>query len=148
MKQGWEIKKLGEVATILNGYAFDSKLFSEDVNDMPLIRIRDIKRGHTETFYKGTFSNDYIIRKGDYLIGMDGEFNIAEWKGKDALLNQRVCKIIANDIVDRYLLWYMPVVLKQIEDATPFVTVKHLSSIQLRHNPLLLLPRWYGDDGI
>lgn len=131
MKQDWEIKKLGEVATILNGYAFDSKLFSEDSNDMPLIRIRDIKRGYTETFYKGDFSEEYIIRKGDYLIGMDGEFNIAEWKGDDALLNQRVCKIIANDIVDRYLFWYMPVVLKQIEDATPFVTVKHLSSKQL-----------------
>ena len=131
MKQGWEIKKLGEVATILNGYAFDSKLFSEDSNGMPLIRIRDIKRGYTETFYKGDFSEEYIIRKGDYLIGMDGEFNIAEWKGDEALLNQRVCKIIANDIVDRYLFWYMPVVLKQIEGATPFVTVKHLSSKQL-----------------
>ena len=100
MKQGWEIKKLGEVATILNGYAFDSKLFSEDSNDIPLIRIRDIKRGYTETFYKGDFSEEYIIRKGDYLVGMDGEFNIAEWKGNDALLNQRVCKIVANDIVE------------------------------------------------
>lgn len=131
MKQGWEIKKLGEVATILNGYAFDSNLFSEDSNDMPLIRIRDIKRGYTGTFYKGEYSDNYIIRKGDYLIGMDGEFNIAEWKGSDALLNQRVCKIIANKIKDKYLLWYLPIVLKQIEDATPFVTVKHLSSKQL-----------------
>ena len=131
MKQGWEIKKLGEVATILNGYAFDSKLFSEDSNDVPIIRIRDIKRGYTETFYKGDFSEEYIIRKGDYLIGMDGEFNIAEWKGENALLNQRVCKIIANKIKDKYLFWYLPIVLKQIEDATPFVTVKHLSSKQL-----------------
>ena len=141
MKQGWEIKKLGEVATILNGYAFDSNLFSEDSNDMPLIRIRDIKRGYTETFYKGDFSEEYIIRKGDYLIGMDGEFNIAEWKGDDALLNQRVCKIITNDIVDRYLFWYMPVVLKQIEDATPFVTVKHLSSKQLVNTIIPIPPR-------
>ena len=141
MKQGWEIKKLGEVATILNGYAFDSKLFSEDSNDMPLIRIRDIKRGYTETFYKGDFSEEYIIRKGDYLVGMDGEFNIAEWKGNDALLNQRVCKIVANDIVDRYLFWYMPVVLKQIEDATPFVTVKHLSSKQLLNTIIPVPPR-------
>ena len=139
MKQNWEIKKLGEVATILNGYAFDSKLFSEDSNEMPLIRIRDIKRSYTETFYKGNFSEEYIIRKGDYLIGMDGEFNIAEWKGDDALLNQRVCKIIANEIVDRYLFWYMPVVLKQIEDATPFVTVKHLSSKQLL-NTIIPIP--------
>ena len=141
MKQGWEIKKLGEVANILNGYAFDSKLFSEDSNDVPLIRIRDIKRGYTETFYKGDFSEEYIIRKGDYLIGMDGEFNIAEWKGENALLNQRVCKIITNKIVDRYLFWYMPIVLKQIEDATPFVTVKHLSSKQLINTTIPIPPR-------
>ena len=141
MKQGWEIKKIGEVATILNGYAFDSKLFSEDSNDVPLIRIRDIKRGYTETFYKGNFSEEYIIRKGDYLIGMDGEFNIAEWEGENALLNQRVCKIIANKIVDRYLFWYMPIVLKQIEDATPFVTVKHLSSKQLINTTIPIPPR-------
>ena len=140
-KHGWEIKKIGEVATILNGYAFDSKLFSEDSNDVPLIRIRDIKRGYTETFYKGDFSEEYIIRKGDYLIGMDGEFNIAEWKGENALLNQRVCKIIANKIVDRYLFWYMPIVLKQIEDATPFVTVKHLSSKQLINTTIPIPPR-------
>ena len=140
-KHGWEVKKLGEVATILNGYAFDSKLFSEDSNDVPLIRIRDIKRGYTETFYKGDFSEEYIIRKGDYLIGMDGEFNIAEWKGENALLNQRVCKIIANKIVDRYLFWYMPIVLKQIEDATPFVTVKHLSSKQLINTTIPIPPR-------
>ena len=30
MKQGWEIKKIGEVCEVLNGFAFDSSLFSDD----------------------------------------------------------------------------------------------------------------------
>ena len=140
MREGWEIKKLGEVATILNGYAFDSKLFSEDVNDIPLIRIRDIQRGYTETYYKGTYSDIYIINRGDYLIGMDGEFNIAEWNGPKALLNQRVCKISACGISKKYLYWYVSIVLKQIEDATPFVTVKHLSSKRLLNANILIPP--------
>ena len=31
MKEGWTYKKLGEVARVQNGYAFDSKLFNENV---------------------------------------------------------------------------------------------------------------------
>ena len=27
---------------------------------------------------------------------MDGEFNIARWKSREALLNQRVCKVVAK----------------------------------------------------
>ena len=38
-----EWKKLGEVSNILYGYPFESSLFTEDSNHMPLIRIRDIK---------------------------------------------------------------------------------------------------------
>lgn len=133
MKQGWEIKKLGEVCEVLNGFAFDSSLFSDDSTHIPLIRIRDIKKGYTETFYKGSFSEDYIIKKGDYLIGMDGEFNIAEWSGINSLLNQRVCKltVVDNKLLARYVLWFMPKALKKIENETPFVTVKHLSSRKL-----------------
>lgn len=133
MKQGWEIKKIGEVCEVLNGFAFDSSLFSDDSTHIPLIRIRDIKKGYTETFYKGSFSEDYVIKKGDYLIGMDGEFNIAEWSGINSLLNQRVCKlnVVDNKLLARYVLWFMPKVLKKIEDETPFVTVKHLSSRKL-----------------
>ena len=129
----WQTKALGDVARIINGYAFDSKLFSTDKNDMPLIRIRDIKKGYTETFYKGKYPNTYIIKNGDYIIGMDGEFNIVEWRGGTALLNQRVCKIefIDDEVIGRYALRFLSIELKRIEDATSFVTVKHLSSKSL-----------------
>lgn len=132
--KGWQTKKaLGNVARIINGYAFDSKLFSTDKNDMPLIRIRDIKKGYTETFYKGKYSDNHIVKNGDYIIGMDGEFNITEWGGGDALLNQRVCKIEFTDdsVIGRYALRFLSIELKRIEDATSFVTVKHLSSKSL-----------------
>lgn len=142
MKQGWEIKKLGEVCEVLNGYAFDSNLFTDDNTCVPIIRIRDIKRGYTETFYKGEYAQEYIINKGNYLIGMDGEFNIAEWSGKDSLLNQRVCKlsVVSSELIKRFVLWYMSIALKQIEDETPFVTVKHLSSKKLLNIPIPVPP--------
>ncbi len=123
--------KLGDVCEILSGYAFDSQLFIDNHNcGMPLIRIRDIVRGFTQTYTTEKYDEKYIIKSGDLLIGMDGEFNIALWKNENALLNQRVCKIksiSSNRLSEKYLFYFMPKALKQIEQSTSFVTVKHLS---------------------
>src|SRR5699024_10495301 len=63
---------------------------------------------------------------------MDGEFNIARWKSDGALLNQRVCKLTAkNGINEEYLRFAMSKSLKEIEEKTAFVTVKHLSAKEL-----------------
>ena len=140
MKEGWKIVRLGEVCEVINGYAFDSKLFSTE-QGKPLIRIRDIKRGYTETFYDGDYSSEYIVRKGDFLIGMDGEFNIGEWKSEDALLNQRVCKLVGSKEINiKYVYYYIPESLKIIENKTSFATVKHLSSKQIKAIELPLPP--------
>jgi len=122
------IKKLGSIANILSGFAFNSNCFG-DGGDIPIIRIRDVVRGFSETYYTGDYSDTYVIDDGDLLIGMDGEFNTARWKGGKALLNQRVCKINPDpkSLDKDYLYYLLPKELKKIEDATPFVTVKHLS---------------------
>jgi type I restriction enzyme S subunit len=125
----WKVQKLGDLVSILSGYAFDSKLFN-DTQGVPLIRIRDIVRGYSETFYNGDFDDRYFIKRGDLLIGMDGEFNLARWSGENALLNQRVCKIEVTNrkVLDpNYMLYFLPLQLKLIEDKASFVTVKHLS---------------------
>lgn len=124
--------ELKEICKVQCGFAFDSKKFTEDDSFSPLIRIRDVKRGFTQTYYTGEFSFEYIVHKGDLLVGMDGEFNIARWNSDDALLNQRVCRIIANNNVnEEYLRFYLKRTLKLIESKTSFVTVKHLSTKQL-----------------
>ena len=125
-------QKLTDICDIQYGYAFDSSKFTDDNTYLPLVRIRDVKRGFSETFYSGEYPDEYIIHNGDLLIGMDGEFNIARWKSKDALLNQRVCKITANNEVDEeYIRFSLSKVLKEIENRTAFVTVKHLSAKEL-----------------
>ncbi|WP_329736406.1 restriction endonuclease subunit S [Catenibacterium mitsuokai] len=124
--------ELKEICKVQCGFAFDSKKFTEDDSFSPLIRIRDVKRGFTQTYYTGEFSSEYIVHKGDLLVGMDGEFNIARWNSEDALLNQRVCRIIANsNINEEYLRFYLKRALKLIESKTSFVTVKHLSAKEL-----------------
>lgn len=122
--------KLENYIKILSGFAFKSNLFTNDSSFTPLIRIRDIKRGFSETFYSGDFNKNYLVYEGDMLIGMDGEFNVENWKGIPSLLNQRVCKleISDNNLLDKqYLFYIINGKLKEIEDKTSYVTVKHLS---------------------
>ena len=125
-------KYLPDVCTIQYGFPFDSAQFST-YEGMPLIRIRDVLRGYSETFTTEKYKEEYIVYQNDLLIGMDGEFNIAKWGKTPALLNQRVCRLIPlSDLVDKnYLFYFMPSALKRIEEKTPFVTVKHLSAKEL-----------------
>ena len=126
------MKRLADICDIQYGYAFDSKCFTEDSSYPQLVRIRDVKRGYSETYYSGDYPEEYILSEGDLLVGMDGEFNIARWKCSGALLNQRVCKLVAKiGTNEEYLRFAMSKSLKEIEQRTAFVTVKHLSAKEL-----------------
>ena len=125
-----EWKKLVSVSNVQYGYPFESSLFSEDSDYIPLIRIRDVKPAKASTYYSGTILDDYIVKRGDILVGMDGEFNLGRWNDRDGLLNQRVLKLKGKNesCIDGFLFHYMGPVFKKIEKETPGGSVKHLSA--------------------
>lgn len=127
-----------------SGFPFDSKRFtrSKSANARPLIRIRDVVNGATETYTDQECPKEYVIKKGEILIGMDGDFNVGKWQSGDALLNQRVCCIqsCSSLYLDDFLFYYLPDPLKKINDATPSVTVKHLSTKTLAITPVPVPP--------
>ncbi|HEU9871926.1 TPA: restriction endonuclease subunit S, partial [Streptococcus pneumoniae] len=73
--------KLGEVCEILSGYAFKSSQFNDNKIGLPLIRIRDVERGFSDTYFEGTYPEEYLIKNGDLLITMDGSFILKKWEG-------------------------------------------------------------------
>tara|TARA_B110000285_G_scaffold96825_1_gene110478 strand:+ start:7137 stop:8441 length:1305 start_codon:yes stop_codon:yes gene_type:complete len=135
----WLVSEYKFVSQVQNGFAFKSAMFDKNVG-FPILRIRDITSGNISTFYKGDYSDDYIVQKGDLLIGMDGDFNIRWWDKENILLNQRCCRIIENEkAVKRFLYYSLPFNLQIINDLTYFTTVKHLSSGDI-NNAKLPLP--------
>lgn len=129
--EGVEFVKLVKYATVQYGYPFDSKLFSEDEKFIPLIRIRDVLPAKPSTYYSGEYLKEYIVTKGDMLVGMDGNFNMEKWNNRDGLLNQRVCKIYTKDetiLLDGFLYHYLRPLFKKIENSIQGSTVKHLSA--------------------
>ena len=137
----WERVRLKEIATILNGYPFESGRFKKS-GGTPLIRIRDILPGKTETFYEGEFDSAFLVKRGEILVGMDGDFHCEPWTGEPALLNQRVCKITPDEsrYAKQFLRYVLPGYLRAINEQTPSVTVKHLSSRTIADIPLPLPP--------
>jgi type I restriction enzyme, S subunit len=72
VRERWSRRRIGEVVKVQNGFAFDSAEFSPE-GRMPLIRIRDLKRGtKTETGFSGEFDPRFVVKPSDFLIGMDG----------------------------------------------------------------------------
>lgn len=136
-KQSWDVKPLGKLIELINGAPFDSNLFNRVESGMPLIRIRDVGKANTETWYSGTYDDKYIVHAGDILVGLDGDFRVAQWHGPDALLNQRVCKLVVDaSVLDKkFMLYHLQGWLDAIWEETSATTVKHLSSKSIQEIP-------------
>lgn len=135
---GWGRVDLGDVARIVNGAAFSSRLFNSEGRGLPLVRIRDVGAADSATYYDGPWEDIHRLSHGDILVGMDGDFRVARWRGGDALLNQRVCRIVVDEgrYDSRFLVLALQGYLDAIWKATSSVTVKHLSSRSIAGIPL------------
>lgn len=105
LPKGWEIKRLGDVLKIQNGYAFKSVEFIKENpknTHIPLIRQSQLV-GNTVDLSDCVFldkkylsdKKNYIVNKGDILIGMSGSIGKVSFyeDERPALLNQRVGKL-------------------------------------------------------
>lgn len=132
----WQVIKCKHLATVQAGFPFDSAKFSNS-EGTPLIRIRDITSGYTQTRYTGEYNSEYIVSKGDLLIGMDGDFNIRMWQGTNALLNQRCCRVVSNSEIELSFLYYcLPFHLEITNNLAYATTVKHLSNSDILNAPV------------
>ena len=140
IQEDWEVTRGKYCFSVLYGFPFDSHLFYPSLEKgMPLLRIRDITSGNLATGYLGKYDEEYVIKSGDLLVGMDGDFNVRWWNGRNALLNQRCCKIMAlKEMHLRYIYYALPFELKVFNDLAYSTTVKHLLNTDIAN---LCLPQ-------
>ncbi|MFC5262513.1 restriction endonuclease subunit S [Kribbella qitaiheensis] len=131
LPRAWGVARIGDIADLVNGYPFASESFAP-AGDIPLIRIRDLLTDQFETYVSGRVPPHSLLRDGDLVIGMDGDFNLALWNRGPAALNQRLCLLrprLGTDI--RFVAYALPMLLSIVNDLTFSTTVKHLSSGQV-----------------
>ena len=128
----WAVKRLTDLANLVNGFPFDSKSFDRS-QGTPLVRIRDLFNTTTEVQWAGAPVPQAEIGNGDILIGMDGDFSVGWWAHGPALLNQRLCSVRALEVrlSQRYLFYSLPFPLSALNDVTYATTVKHVSSLEI-----------------
>ena len=106
--------KLGEVCTIIPGYAFKSSDFGCGKNWV--IKIKDIAPPAiniaTADKVAVTPSNKYKLSKGDYVMAMTGatigKVGMLQTNISNVFINQRVCKFVPNEhICDKTYLYYV-----------------------------------------
>ncbi|VRY40051.1 type I restriction-modification system, S subunit [Streptococcus pneumoniae] len=118
--------KLGEVATFINGYAFKPQDWSSEGKE--IIRIQNLTKTSTEiNYYSGTIDKKYIVEAGDILISWSGTLGVFQWRGRSAVLNQHIFKVVFDKIdIDKSYFKY--VVEKGLQDA-----VKHTHGSTMKH---------------
>lgn len=135
--EGWEKKKLISLVDVQYGYAFDGHLFNDKGEGMPILRIRNIPDGYTKDYTAEQASSDYIVHKGDIVVGMDGIFHINTWSGDDAYLVQRACSFRPhNEKLKGFIFQAIVEPIKFFEKTLVGATVahlgkKHIDSIEL-----------------
>lgn len=139
--EGWSLEYINDVADVQYGYAFDGSLFNDKGNGKPIIRIRNIPDGNTKDYTTEEAKEQYIVKNGDIVVGMDGEFHINSWSGEDAYLVQRTCRIKPkNENMNGYLLYAIYEPIKFFEKTVVGATVahlgkKHIDTIQIMTAP-------------
>ena len=127
MREGWTYKKLGEVATFINGYAFKPDQWKD--SGMPIVRIQNLNNPDAPyNYYDGEVPNKVKIKDGDLLISWSASLGTYIWKGGDAFLNQHIFKVEFDKLdVDKMFLKYA--VTSKLDAMTQLVhgaTMKHI----------------------
>ena len=120
-------KRLGDLATYINGYAF--KPADRGNEGLPIIRIQDLT-GNTYDlgFYNGDYPERIVINNGDVLISWSASLGVYIWDRGKALLNQHIFKVVFDkaEVNKQYFVYAVRYKLKEMESKTHGATMKHI----------------------
>jgi type I restriction enzyme S subunit len=152
MKQGWEIKKLGEVCEIINGFAFKSQLFKDCGDD--ILRISNIQNGVIDDSEIAHFSKEdypkinfekYAVLPDDIVVALSGattgKFGVNN-TGRKLYLNQRVaiCREKTSKLHHLFLLYFLQTQSKSFLESAAGVAQPNLSTEQMKQYAIPVPP--------
>ena len=122
-----EQKRLGDIATYINGFAFKPE--DRGTVGLPIIRIQDLT-GNTYDlgFYDGNYPERIEINDGDVLISWSASLGVYVWNKGKALLNQHIFKVAFDkcEVNREYFVYAVRYKLKEMESKTHGATMKHI----------------------
>ena len=106
LPEGWEIKKIGDIARIKSGYAFKSEWWTDE--GVPVIKIKDIQNNTIDfgdlsrvSEENALLAKQFFVTEGDLLIAMTGatigKLALVPFSSEKLVVNQRVGKFFLGD---------------------------------------------------
>lgn len=107
-KEEWETLPLSKVAYFLNGLACQKFLPKNDIDKLPVLKIKELSSGITENsdWASTDIKPEYIVRNGDVIFAWSASLIVKIWDGQDCILNQHLFKVTSEDYPKWfYYLW-------------------------------------------
>ena len=138
----WNIVSLGNICTMLSGNAWAAGKFKEE-GVIPIVRIQNLGNNENEKFiwWDEPFDKKFLVTRGDILLSLSGSIKVDIWNGNDALLNQRIVKLTANQDIDRkWFYWQITNIILDIERMGKWALVNNVSITDLKEVEIPLPP--------
>ena len=122
-----EQKRLGDIATYINGFAFKPE--DRGTVGLPIIRIQDLTgNAYDLGFYAGNYPERIEINDGDVLISWSASLGVYVWDKGKALLNQHIFKVVFDkcEVNREYFVYAVRYKLKEMGSKTHGATMKHI----------------------
>lgn len=123
-----EYKKLGDIATYINGYAFKPEQRGSE--GLPIIRIQDLTgNAYDLGYYNGDYPKKVELNDGDVLISWSASLGVYLWNHGKALLNQHIFKVVFDKVeIDKfYFMYAVEYNLDKMSLKTHGATMKHIT---------------------
>ena len=122
-----EYKRLGDIASYINGYAFKPEQRGSE--GLPIIRIQDLTgNAYDLGFYDGDYPKKIEINDGDVLISWSASLGVYIWNRGKALLNQHIFKVSFDkaEVDKEYFVFAVKHKLAEMVSKTHGATMKHI----------------------
>lgn len=103
-KEDWEKKSLSSIADFLNGLACQKYPPKNEIDKLPVLKIRELTNGISENsdWVTTDVKTDYIVQNGDVIFAWSASLMVKIWNGETCILNQHLFKVTSKD----YPKWY------------------------------------------
>lgn len=103
-KEDWEENPLSSIATFLNGLACQKYPPKNEIEKLPVLKIRELSNGiGADSDWATTdVGDEYIVHAGDVIFAWSASLMVKIWDGEDCILNQHLFKVTS----DKYPKWF------------------------------------------
>ncbi|MBC3365538.1 restriction endonuclease subunit S [Pseudomonas sp. SWRI154] len=107
-RNNWTERSLSHIARFLNGLACQKYLPENDLDKLPVLKIRELSGGISDNSDWATnqVKSDYIVEAGDVIFAWSASLMVKIWDGERCVLNQHLFKVTSDQFPKwYYLLW-------------------------------------------